>query len=80
MGDNFFAPDEVTVAIGGTVVWQIIAGDAQHDVVALDGSFHSNSPMNRGDTFSVTFAQAGEYAYLCTFHKVEHMIGKVIVK
>ncbi len=80
IGDNFFAPDEVTVAVGATVTWQITQGDALHDVVASDGSFRSSSPMNRGGTFSYTFVKAGEYAYVCSFHIVEHMVGKVIVK
>ncbi len=80
IGDNFFAPKEVTVAVGTTVVWQISQGENLHDVVASDGSFNSNSPMNRGDTFTYTFTKAGEYAYLCSFHIVEQMIGKVIVK
>ncbi len=80
MGDNFFAPEEVTVAVGATVAWEIVSGDAKHDVVASDGTFHSNSPMNRGDIFSYTFTTAGEYAYICSFHTVEHMTGKVIVK
>jgi plastocyanin len=80
MGDNFFAPDDITVAVGATVVWEIISGDARHDVVASDGSFRSNSPMNRGDTFSYTFTQAGEYAYICSFHTLEHMVGKVVVR
>jgi len=80
MGDNFFGPDEITVAVGATVTWEIISGDAKHDVVASDGSFRSNSPMNRGDTFSYTFAKPGEYAYICTFHTIEHMVGKVVVK
>jgi len=68
------------VAVGATVVWQVSQGENLHDVVASDGSFRSNSPMNRVDTFSYTFAKAGEYAYLCSFHIVEHMVGKVIVK
>ena len=80
MGDNFYAPDELTVAVGATVTWEIVSGDAKHDVVASDGSFRSNSPMNRGDTFSVTFTKAGEYPFVCSFHTVEHMVGKVIVK
>ncbi len=78
--DNSFAPDEVTVAVGTTVVWQITQGENPHDVVASDGSFNSNSPMARGGTFSYTFTKAGEYAYVCSFHVVEHMSGKVIVK
>jgi plastocyanin len=80
IGDNFFAPDEVTVAVGTTVAWRIDAGENPHDVIASDGSFRSSSPMNRGDTFSYTFVKAGEYMYVCSFHIVEHMMGKVIVK
>lgn len=80
MGDNFFTPDEVTVAVGGTVTWEIISGDARHDVVASDGSFRSNSPMNRGELFSYTFVRPGEYPYVCSFHIVEHMMGKIVVK
>lgn len=80
MGDNYYAPDEITVAVGATVTWEIVAGDAKHDVVAMDGSFRSNSPMNRGDLFTFTFTTAGEYAYICSYHTVEHMMGKVIVR
>ncbi|HYR94958.1 MAG TPA: cupredoxin domain-containing protein [Methylomirabilota bacterium] len=80
MGDNYFAPDEVTVAVGATVTWEIVAGDAKHDVVASDGSFRSNSPMSRGDLFTFTFTKPGEYAYICSFHTVEHMTGKIVVK
>lgn len=80
IGDNFFAPDEVTVTVGTTVAWQIDVGENPHDVIASDGSFRSSSPMNRGDTFSYTFTKAGEYGYVCSFHIVEHMTGKVIVK
>src|SRR5216683_7314243 len=80
MGDNYFAPDEITIGVGGTVSWEIVAGDAKHDVVASDGSFRSSSPMNRGDIFSFTFTKAGEYPYICSFHTVEHMVGKIVVK
>jgi plastocyanin len=80
MGDNFFAPDEITVAVGATVTWEIVAGDAKHDVVASDGSFRSNSPMNRGDLFTYTFTKAGGYSYICSYHTVEHMVGKIVVK
>ena len=61
MGDNFYAPDELTVAVDATVTWEIVSGDAKHDVVASDGSFRSNSPMNRGEIFSFTFTKVGEY-------------------
>lgn len=80
MFDNSFTPDEITVAVGTTVMWQISQGENPHDVIASDGSFNSSSPMSRGDTFSYTFTKAGEFAYFCSFHVAEHMSGKVIVK
>ena len=77
IGDNFFAPDTITVTIGSTVVWQVTHGDAMHDVVASDGSFRSNSAMNRGDRFSFTFTKAGEYAYICSYHTDD---GEIVVQ
>lgn len=80
MGDDYFTSNEVSVAVGTTVVWQIDAGEAQHDVMAIGGSFASISPMARGLPFSYTFSKAGEYAYVCTFHVAQGMTGKVIVR
>jgi len=81
MGDNFFAPDELIVAVGATVTWEIISGDQKHDVVSRDGFFQSNSPMGRGgDTFTFTFTAPGEYRYVCSYHVIEGMIGRVVVK
>ena len=81
MGDNFFAPDELVVAAGATVTWEIVSGDAQHDVVSVDKFFQSNSPMGRGgDTFSYTFTSPGEYKYVCSYHINEGMTGKIVVK
>ncbi|HKW77851.1 MAG TPA: plastocyanin/azurin family copper-binding protein [Candidatus Limnocylindria bacterium] len=80
MGDNFFQPDEVVVAVGATVTWEIVMGDARHDVVSVDGLFHSSSPMNRGDLFTFTFTAPGEYKYICSYHTIEGMGGKVVVK
>jgi plastocyanin len=36
--------------------------------------------MNRGETFSFTFTKSGEYAYICSFHTVEQMTGRIVVK
>lgn len=80
MGDNFFTPSEVTVAVGATVVWQIDAGESPHDVIATGGFFSSISPMARGIPFSFAFTTAGVYDYVCTFHINEGMTGKIIVK
>lgn len=79
MGDDFYAPQELTVVVGATVTWQITGGENNHDVVSTDGLFHSNVPMSRGvDMFMYTFTKPGEYDYLCSFHLT--MTGKIIVK
>jgi plastocyanin len=73
---NFtFNPPEVTVKPGTTVVWKN-ADDIPHSVVAESGKFHSR-PLDTGETFSMTFAQAGEFGYFCGLHP--HMRGKVTV-
>jgi plastocyanin len=81
MGDNFFAPEEISVVVGATVTWQINQGENNHDVASTDGLFHSNVPMTRGvDMFMYTFTKPGVYSYVCSFHVPEGMTGKIIVK
>jgi plastocyanin len=64
--DFSFAPESLTVKAGTTVVWMSEAS-APHTVTADDGSFDSGT-IRRGDSFSYTFAEPGEYPYYCTFH------------
>ena len=81
MGDDYFAPDEITVTAGATVTWQISQGENNHDVVSTDSLFRSNSPMARGvDIFTFTFTTPGEYRYVCSFHIPQGMVGRVVVK
>lgn len=81
MGDDFFAPDEITVTAGATVTWQISQGENNHDVVSTESLFRSKSPMVRGvDVFTFTFTSPGEYRYVCSYHIPQGMIGKVVVK
>lgn len=61
-----FDPKEITVPVGTTVVWENTSG-LTHTITADDGSFDSG-PLGPGDTFEVTFTQAGEVPYHCEFH------------
>ncbi len=71
---NFeFAPRELTVKVGTTVVWTS-EDNPTHTVTADDGSFDSGT-MRKGDTFSHTFTQAGEYPYYCAFHGAPGGVG-----
>lgn len=72
--DSNFAPADVTVEVGDTVMWTQ-TGMLPHSVTADDGAFDSSPDcaggsecMVEGDTFSFTFDEPGEYAYYCRVH------------
>jgi plastocyanin len=75
IGDFFFEPDTLTVAVGDTVTWTH-DGDITHNVTARDDSFVSDN-LSSGETFTHTFAEAGSFEYRCTLHT--QMIASVEV-
>jgi plastocyanin len=68
-----FTPKELTVKVGTTVVWTS-EDNPTHTVTADDGSFDSGR-IRKGDTFSHTFTQAGEYPYYCAIHGAPGGVG-----
>ena len=66
IGDFFFSPGSVTVAVGDTVTWRN-TGQAPHNATADDGSFKTPD-LNNGQSASHTFTQAGTFSYICTIH------------
>jgi len=72
---NFaFSPAILSVRVGTKVTW------TNNDIVAHTVTFTdaANSPvLNRGGTFSRTFAAAGTYPYICSIHPFMH--GSVVV-
>jgi plastocyanin len=75
--DNFtFNPAELTVKPGTTVTW-VNGDDTPHSVVEAGGKFHSK-PLDTGEKFTMTFADAGEITYFCGIHP--KMTGKIIIK
>jgi plastocyanin len=66
MGDFFFAPGSVTVAVGDTVTWSN-TGQAPHNATANDGSFKTPD-LNNGESASHQFTAAGTFGYICTIH------------
>jgi Copper binding proteins, plastocyanin/azurin family len=66
MGDLFFSPTSVTIAVGDTVTWRN-TGQAPHNATADDGSFKTQTIEN-GQSASHTFTQAGTFSYICTIH------------
>lgn len=76
-----FAPEELTVAPGTTVVWKWTGKGGGHNVVADDGAFDSGSPVpDAGTTFKHTFSETGEFPYHCVPHKSLGMVGTITVK
>jgi plastocyanin len=74
--DNFtFAPTELKVKVGDTVTWTN-HDDIPHTVVSA-GKFRSKT-MDTDDSFSFTFAAAGDYKYFCSLHP--HMTGMIKVE
>ncbi|MGE0226946.1 MAG: plastocyanin/azurin family copper-binding protein [Dehalococcoidia bacterium] len=61
-----FIPGNVVVTAGSTVVWSN-RDQFPHDVTSSGGQFAS-STLQRGDSFSATFATPGSYGYICTIH------------
>ena len=78
--DNAFDPDEVVVAVGGTVTWTW-AGSSQHNVTWVSGGLPNSATQTSG-THSVTFTSPGTYDYYCSIHGSANsgMRGKVEVK
>lgn len=69
--DNFFSPQTVLIAVGGTVTWTWVGSG--HSVTSTGSpAFSPNAPIsNAPHTLGpVTFSTAGTYQYYCTVHGV----------
>jgi plastocyanin len=79
-----FMPKTVKVKVGDTVEWRNTGGIA-HSVEFVgealpEGTASSQSGvMAPGKTYSFTFNAPGSYAYICRFHVINGMIGKIVV-
>jgi plastocyanin len=68
-----FSPASITVGVGGTVTWTNQDGVAH---TATGTSFNTGN-LNRGQSGSATFNQAGTFPYHCSIHP--NMTGTVSV-
>ena len=62
-----FGPDAVTVEAGATVTWTNF-DDTNHTVTQNGNDLLDSPDLGNGDTYDVTFAEPGTYAYFCKFH------------
>lgn len=74
ISDFAFNAAEVRVAVGGTVTWT--NSDSQQHTATAAGAFDTGT-IEPGASASVTFDEAGTFAYFCAFHPF--MTGTVIV-
>lgn len=82
----YFSPTNLTVAPGDTVTW-INMVNTSHDTTQYDpnnpdaGSLWTVDPFGRGESFSFTFNNAGNFPYVCAVHYFEHpeQTGLVVV-
>ena len=64
---NFdYAPMELNIAAGTTVVWKNLDGEP-HTIASTDGSFRSPA-LDQNDSFRFTFDKPGTYKYICSIH------------
>jgi plastocyanin len=75
MGDNFFQPASLNVAVGQAVDWKN-TGNLPHTATADTGSFDSGLVM-KTKTFSQVFEVPGTFTYACAVHP--EMVGTVVV-
>jgi plastocyanin len=76
--DFVFQPDAVTIAVGGTVTWTLGADPDQHTITPRDPEqFEDSGQLFEGDTYEVTFDEAGTVDYFCRLHPT--MTGTVTI-
>lgn len=76
--DNFYSPQTVTIAVGGTVTWTW-RGANSHTVSSNDTTSFDSSPAKSSGTFAHTFPAAGSFPYHCMVHGLA-MSGTVTVQ
>jgi plastocyanin len=65
-----FGPDVVTVGAGASVTWTNL--DRATHTVTQNGALLDSPDLRTGDTYVVTFEEAGTYEYFCKFHPAMH--------
>jgi plastocyanin len=76
IADFRFDPTVLTVSRGTVVTWTNY-DDAPHTATA-DSKAWDTGILNKGDSASITFDNAGEYAYYCAVHPA--MTARIIVR
>jgi LPXTG-motif cell wall-anchored protein len=75
ISDFQFSPASITIHVGDTVSWTN-NGPSPHTATADGGSFDTGT-LQKGQSGSHTFTQAGTFTYFCRIHPFMH--GTVVV-
>lgn len=73
--DFEFSPESLEIPVGTTVTWTNV-GEAPHTATSDSGIFDSGR-LEPGESFSITFDEAGEFSYFCAVHP--RMTGSIVV-
>ena len=68
VGNNFFNPNSVTIAVGGTVTWTWNVANTHNVTFANVAGAPANIPNTNTGMVSRTFTTAGVFNYECTLH------------
>lgn len=77
-----FQPANLTVKVGDTVTW--VNNKLPPHNVMFEGSgakyAHDQLMFSPGESYSVTFDEAGDFSYYCAPHRGAGMAGKITVE
>ena len=76
MTTTAFAPNPITVGVGGSVTWTN-NDNTSHNATANDGTWNSGN-IAPGASFTRSFPTAGSFPYHCTSHP--GMVATVVVQ
>ena len=86
-GQMIYAPKDLTINAGDTVVWTNVDGiphdvvfDSAPDGVDVESISHPKLFSTVGESVSTTFTVPGTYTYFCTPHKYAGMDGTINVE
>ncbi|MFN2563480.1 MAG: plastocyanin/azurin family copper-binding protein [Gemmatimonadaceae bacterium] len=78
--DRTFSPGTVTIAVNGTVTWQVV--EDRHNIIFVGAAPPGGSPgeIEKGGSATRTFTAPGSYDFECERHRDKGMRGTVIVQ
>jgi len=76
LGNRAFAPDQLEIAVGGTVTWTN-TDSVSHTTTSDQGNWDSGT-VAPGGQFSSTYATTGTFPYHCAIHP--GMVGTITVR